>query len=287
MKVIKVFNNNVVLALDAHGQEAVLIGRGIGFQRKHDDAVDESKIERIFQAGATDSPERLAALISAIPPEHIALTEEIAALATAEFGEEVSRHALIPLADHVSFALRRADAGTAISYPLAGEVALLYPREVAFSKRALDLVAARTGVRLSDVEAVPMALHFVNAQLDSRGPVNRVVEMTHVFSEVVELVQRRYGIELDDDSVDVARFITHLRYLFVRQEQGQCLSDEQGTLLAALAASHPAEYTCAEEIQKLLVQRFDWDAGNDEVVYLTLHVARLTGASGQRAGDAR
>lgn len=34
MKVMKVFNNNVVLVHDAQGQEVVVMGRGIGFQKK-------------------------------------------------------------------------------------------------------------------------------------------------------------------------------------------------------------------------------------------------------------
>lgn len=276
MRLTKIFNNNVVLAADDREQEFVLMGRGIGFHRELGSEIDPATVERTFQAGKTGNPERFAALIDAIPPEHIALTEAIVALAGDEFGDDVAMHALIPLADHISFALRRAASSQEIAYPLSAEVALLYPREVAFARRALDLVAQRTGVRLPEIEAVPMALHFVNAQLGSGRDLDRVVDVTQAFADVVEIVQRRFGLELDSGSLDVARFITHLRYLFVRQQRGRRATDGQGALRAALLSSHPAESACAEEIQQLLVEHFGWDADPDELVYLTLHVARLT-----------
>ena len=48
MRVLRVFNNNVVLARDELGREAVLTGRGLGFQRRAGDAVDTSRIARRF-----------------------------------------------------------------------------------------------------------------------------------------------------------------------------------------------------------------------------------------------
>lgn len=292
MRLAKVFNNNVVLATDAHGREFVLMGRGVGFQRQAGSDIDPATVERTFQASATDNPERFAALIDAIPPEHIALAEAIVALASAEFGDEVAAHALIPLADHLSFALRRASSGQGIEYPLGTEVALLYPREVGFARSALDLVTQRTGVQLPAIEAVPMALHFVNAQLGSGRDLGRVVEVTQVFADVVEVIERRFGIELDSESLDVARFITHLRYLFVRQQQGRrpaggqsVLEDGQSALENALRSAHPAASACAEEIQQLLVKRFGWTPDPDELVYLTLYVARLTDSTDEDNDD--
>ncbi len=44
----KLLNNNVVVAIDGDGRERVLMGRGIGFQLKHDGRVDPSKVEKTF-----------------------------------------------------------------------------------------------------------------------------------------------------------------------------------------------------------------------------------------------
>lgn len=42
MKILQVFNNNVVLAVDELGRDVVLTGRGLGFKRRRGDTVDES-----------------------------------------------------------------------------------------------------------------------------------------------------------------------------------------------------------------------------------------------------
>jgi len=44
IKIHRVFNNNVVLFIDEDGKEVIAMGKGIGFQKKADDLLDESKV---------------------------------------------------------------------------------------------------------------------------------------------------------------------------------------------------------------------------------------------------
>ena len=46
--------------------------------------------------------------------------------------------------------------------------------------------------------------------------MSRAFRMTEVFAQVFEIIEASYERTLDSDSVSSARFITHLRYLFVR-----------------------------------------------------------------------
>ena len=48
MKIRKILNNNLVLASDVQGNEIIVKGRGIGFNKKRWDLLDESVIEKIF-----------------------------------------------------------------------------------------------------------------------------------------------------------------------------------------------------------------------------------------------
>lgn len=49
MKILRVFNNNLVLALDESGREVILTGRGLGFQaRPGQEALDAAKVSRVF-----------------------------------------------------------------------------------------------------------------------------------------------------------------------------------------------------------------------------------------------
>lgn len=276
MEIKKVFNNNIVLGTDQRGRDAVLMGRGIGFHAKPGDGVDTSRIERTFIPDDAGHPaERIAAFLEEIPLADIELTEEIIRLGRAAFGERVSGRLLLALADHLSFALRRAREGLTVPYPLQWEVAALYPREVSFARSILVLVEERTGVALPDQEATPFALHFVNAQF-GHDDLARTMEMTEVFGAVLQQVRERFGIAADESSLDVTRFITHLRYLFLRQEKGAVPAGDQGQLYEMVKATQPEEFACAVEIRKMLESRFSWDLNENEVLYLTLHVARLT-----------
>jgi beta-glucoside operon transcriptional antiterminator len=274
VKVAKVFNNNVVLAVGDDGVDVVLMGRGLGFGARPGDDVHASRIERTFGPGGVQTPERIAAFLAEIPADQIAVTEEIVEAGRKVLGEYVGWHVLIPLADHISFALRRAREGVTIAYPLRTEVMHLYPTEVAFSREAIAMVEQRLGVQLPELEAIPLALHFVNAQFDAPD-LTRVVEMTEAFAAVLDEVGRFYGIDLDEDSIDVARFVTHLRYLARRQERGALHDDGLAALYETIRISHPRELTCAESVGAVLHARYGWDVGRDELLYLTLHIGRL------------
>ena len=50
MIILKVFNNNSVVALNENRQDVILTGSGVGFQRKVGDIVDEKKIEKIYES---------------------------------------------------------------------------------------------------------------------------------------------------------------------------------------------------------------------------------------------
>lgn len=48
MKVDRIYNNNVIQVQSEQGQEIIVMGRGIGFQKKVGDAIDTSLIEKTF-----------------------------------------------------------------------------------------------------------------------------------------------------------------------------------------------------------------------------------------------
>ena len=133
--------------------------------------------------------------------------------------------------------------------------AYLYPAEVQVARAALDLVADERGVRLPDVEAVPLALHLVNAQFDT-GDIATTAQMTQTLHRVLAIIREEYGVEIDEGSVEVARFVTHLRYLFLREQQGRKLRETQAELHNALRSARPREYTSAGRIGTLLADEY-------------------------------
>ncbi len=116
-------------------------------------------------------------------------------------------------------------------------------------------------------------MHIVNAQFASAG-LGPTLEMTTKLNRIVGVVEATIGIPIDRDSMSTTRFITHLRYLFVRLRTRKQFEGEATGVRAAVAESHPEAFQCAERLRYLLTVG-DETLSDDEITYLALHISRL------------
>ncbi len=274
MEVLRVFNNNVVLARATDRGEVILTGRGLGFQAKPGQEVDETKIVRVFIPEDGRDVDNFGALVASVPPEHLLLADEALRLARRGLATPVSSTTVVGLADHLSFAIKRMRQGIYLEYPLRAEVSHLYPDELRIAQHVLDFVNTRVEPALPEAEAVPIALHLVNAGF-ATGDLSLTYQMTGVFTQLFEVLEQAYERPFDRDTVNAARFITHLRYFFVRAQTGRQLDDGASTLSKAIRESYPEAYSTALKLQAVLELRLGEPLTEDEVTYLTLHVARM------------
>lgn len=282
MRVQQVLNNSVVLGVDDNGVETVLLGPGLGFRTKPGDEIDPATVQRIFVHEDIGSLKRLAAMVEEISIEAVTAAEEVVRLGRQRLGKHVTYRMLIPLADHLGVALQRVQQGQSIEYPLRSELSYLYPNELEFAREAVGLIRARTGIDLPATEAVPIAMHFVNAQFGSQD-MRDYVRMTESLQRILGIIEAEYGLSFAEDSVSVARFVTHLRFLFVRARRKEDVplpkrvaGVEPAALLETVRASSPRQYASAVAIGALLEETFGWNVDDEELLYLSLHVARLT-----------
>ena len=275
MEILRVFNNNVVLAKDA-GREVILTGRGLGFKARPGDPVDPAKVVRVFVPADGRDPDHMAQLLGDIPPETIRLVCH--AMEESGLGEQAAKSPtlVMALADHVCGALRRAKSGAAeIPYPLAAEVMALYGDEYRQARALLASLNRMLGGVLSEGEATAFAMHLVNAGF-ATGDLSHTYAMTGVIQQLIALIEGEYGVRLDEHSVNVGRFITHLRYLFVRIHERKQLEREPDAIIASIGSSYPKAMRCAHGIASLIQLRLGADLTEDEIAYLALHVARVT-----------
>lgn len=275
MKVLRVFNNNLVLAREPGGDEVILTGRGLGFQAKPGQDVDPARVVRRFVPDDGRDPDHLAQLLAGIPPEHIQLVST--ALADAGVVPAASGGAttlVIALADHVNFAIHRQEVGMAVVYPLLAEVTNLYATEYAQALAVLASLNRCLDAPLPESEAVAIALHLVNAGI-ATGDLSYTYTMTGVIQQMVAVIEQTYGVTLPPTSVSVGRLITHLRYLFVRIHQHSQLAEERSAIGAAIRDAYPEALECALRLASVVELRLGDALTDDEVSYLTLHVARV------------
>ncbi len=271
MRVKRVISNNAVLAVDEHLQEVVALGRGLGHGRRPGDTLGEG-VEQVFFAG--DADERLTRFLADVPLEYVRVAGQIADLAHERLGLRVTQALILPIADHLHFAVQRVRDGLAMRFPLAWEVSQLYPAELAVGEAAVALAGAAFGVQLPDDEAVAFAMHFVNAQFVSPG-MTPVMEMTQTIAGAFEVIEGTFGLTIDHRSMDAARFVTHLRYLYARVASGKQIADPKPTFVDAIANAHPEAAACAAKLRYMFEMSLGAALTDDEVAYLALHIARL------------
>ena len=156
-------NNNVVLARDEIGREAILTGRGLGFQRKRGQSVDASLISRRFIPA--DNAQSVAEVIAGIPLERLVLIERVFRKAAKGLNADVPSSTLIAVVDHINQAMERVRQGLVMDYPLRAEVAHLHPEELRLAEVMVEEINAAQEVKLPEGEAVALALHLFTAAI--------------------------------------------------------------------------------------------------------------------------
>lgn len=275
MRILRVFNNNVVLARDEVGREVILTGRGLGFQRKPGQEADATRIARRYVPA--DNPESVAEVMAAMPLERIALIERCFVAAARELGTAVPSSTIVAVVDHVNQAMERVRRGEAMDYPLRAEVAHLHPEELRLAEQIIADLNASQEVQLPQGEAIALAMHLFTAAVGAPS-VQEAHRQSRLIAQIVELLKAALGESFDEHSINAARFAVHLRYFLVRARTGLQLQDGTASIIAdTLRTSHPRAHRLALRISDLLEMRLDTRVSEDETAYLTMHVARLIG----------
>ena len=100
-------------------------------------------------------------------------------------------------------------------------------------------------MELNEDEAASVALHIVNAEYDTG--VRNTMNITCLIRDVVNIVSEYLNIELQEESLHYARFITHLKFLGQRILRADARDDDNG-FGKVIAGMYPVEYACSEKI---------------------------------------
>lgn len=280
LRIKKVINNNILCAVDEDGSEIIVTGRGIGFQRKVGERVDERLVEKVYRMEDRGRQRRLRELAAQIPLEHLELTEELVHHIRGQLDQPLNESLLITMADHISFAIRRQQEGIAFQNPLCGAVMSYYPSEYQLGRWCLRQIEARLGVTLPEEEASFLALHIVNAELNTE--MSQMVEITRLIEGILQVVEDYYQCRFDRESLAFSRFVVHLRYFAQRLMQGKTMQDtgdEHDVLFRQLIARNCRQhYQCALRIAAYVQARVRKPLSDEEMIYLTIHLKRIAGS---------
>lgn len=274
MIVEKRINNNVALARK-NGQQLIVMGKGVGFGKHSGDQIAEDQVEKTFYSEGSLNLEQMASLITDASGADIEVVDGIIRYGQVQIKESLNPNIFFTLLDHICFSLQRYEKQMDISNPLDWEIKKFYPIEYGIGKFAVTLIREQLKVNISDAEASFIALHFVNAQIES-SVHHDGVQMVEMTNDILQLVRYQLNCDYDEDSWYFQRFITHLRYYLMRQKNGVIQENgDQNELVDMVFSRFNKEKNCVDLIDYYLQEKQGWHTSNIEKMYLILHLRNL------------
>lgn len=275
--VLKVFNNNVVLASEQERQ-LVLISKGIGFGKKSGDQIDLSAIDedkRIFHFLESAKHESELRRLSQNIEDIERVTRDTVAIAAERLAVVDTEDRLFEaLFDHITFSIERLKVGVPIENPFVAEIGVLCREEWPVAQATAAMVRERLAVELSDSEIGFIALHLYSAR--RQNSVGVAMKNVRIYSEILDILGACYHREFQRTTSEVTLFLTLLSGYIIRAREGA--PPLSLPLKNQLQIQLPEAFYAAEQVAKLLSGALFVQLDADELAFLALDIYRLAGA---------
>jgi len=271
MRAIKKINNNVAICVDGNDKELIAFGKGIGFPAMPYEITDLSLISMTFYR--IDS--RFYSLLQDVPENVFEVSALIVDKARRTLNCNLNPNLIISLADHINFAIIRLKKYKKLQMLFSYEVEQLYPKETELGQFAVKLIQAKLLVKLPESEITNIAMHFVNAEEESVYE-EEVQGKEELINETVEQIEKFFSIQIDRDGFNYNRYVTHMRYYVKRVKEKKQFMDDNTSVIRMMKDENPEIYECATQIADLIGNRLQESSSEDEILYLMIHINRIT-----------
>ncbi|MGX6446267.1 glucose PTS transporter transcription antiterminator GlcT [Neobacillus sp. K501] len=268
----KVLNNNVLIAEHPSYKEVVLIGKGIGFNRKHGEYIDTDSVDKLF---VLKNEKEQASYIKLLPFIDNDLLEVIISaidLIKQRTHSMLNEHIHVALTDHLMFAITRASQGLEMKNPFLVETKTLYRHEYEIASDVVELIKQKTGFALPIGEIGFIALH-IHSSITNKN-LSDVNQHSQLVSRLVEMVEKQFEIQIDKEGIDYMRLVRHLRFTIERVIKGEKV-EEPDKISSLLKEEYPLCYNLSWKLIKVMQQTLKMKVFDAEAVYLTMHLQRI------------
>lgn len=273
MKIKKILNNNTLLVNDK-GTEKIVIGVGIGFQKKVNDIVDKSKVEKIFVLEDKTEYEKFEELVKSFPQEYIDVAENIIHYAEQKLNTELNPHIYIALTDHMAFAFERLKKGIIVQNKLLEEIRSLYFEEFKVGIWAKEYIKNKLNIEIPDDEIGFIALHIHTAKNNYRD-ITVTMDIASIIKDMTKIIEASLNIKIDETSISYQRLKTHFHFALKRLFKKESFHGIDEELFEVIKTKYKKAYDIAKAIQKHVEQEYEYYIPEDELAYISLHIQRI------------
>lgn len=245
----KVLNNNVAIAVHPSYGETVVIGKGVGFNRKKGDVLPEDLADKMFVLKSEKEQENYKKLLPNIDEQMQASIIETIQHINSRVPGSLNEHIHVGLTDHLLFALNRVQNGMEMKNPFLIETITLYPFEYEVAKEVIEIMKEKTGIGLPEGEIGFITLHIHSAVVNKE--LAEVNKFSQLVSHLVGIIEDQLDFKMDKESVDYIRLVRHLRFTIDRVLADEKI-DEPQKIANLLKEEYPLCYNLAWKLIKIM-----------------------------------
>lgn len=269
MKAIKKINNNFAICLDNNNHELIAFGKGIGFPSMPYEIEDLSVIDRTFY-GVNPS---YYDLLNEIPDDVFEISAKIIEFAKAKIQQPLNPNLIFTLADHIHFSIQRYEKKIYIQMPITNDIRYLCEAEMEVGEAAIAFINQIKHINLGIDEAASIAIHFLNAE-ENEHPTKQDMN-EDVISDITSIIEEDFQLSIHKKDFNYSRFVSHMHYLCKRKNAQFEISSENKKIFDSLCRECKTTYVCALHISEYMEGVLHWHLGEEELLYLMLHINRL------------
>lgn len=274
-RILQSLNNNAALVKNERGEQAVVMGLGIAFQKRKGDLLGSEKVETVFSLHNEEAKENFLTLLRDIPLDFITASYSVINYLVEHYDYPVQEYLYVTLTDHMRCSYQAILKG-AYQESRLPDMSNQYPIEYQMAEEALLLFRQKLSEDFPQDEVGRIALHLINAKGETLPDRQQEQELSKLLMEKVEKVLQEYGIRRQSRNGNCYdRFMLHLSYFLSnlgREEEGHLALEE---LDRSLRQSNPKAYEIGNQIFILIQEVMGEAIPNTERFYLVLHIQRL------------
>ena len=269
-RVEKVLNHNALIGiLENTTQEFLIMGKGIGFGKHVSENIEVSENDVVYSLKESTERGDKKELATSIDPVYLEIANELLDGAEKAF-KTIDRDVMLPLADHIEYAVKRSKNNEQLRNPLTDDIRVLFHAEFKVAEAARDIIGTRLNVNLTDDEIGYIALHIHSSIMDQA--VSQAMQMAEAVRECVTMVEKETGKHINTQSLSYNRLLNHIRYMIARTLNGEVIKLDMNDYINASAAN---SFQVATKICGELSKSLGKEIHNAEIGYLAMHIERV------------
>lgn len=269
-RIIKVLNNNGILVYhNETGRELILMGNGVGFGKKPTQQIEDMPGAKVYSLVTRQKQQSVLKVVNGIQPGFIEAAGRIIEEAEKVFSE-VNHEILLPMADHIAFAAKRAKENRQIPNPFTPDIRVLFSKEYTVAMRGRDIIREMMGYEISDDEVGFLTLHIHAGLSDEQ--VSVTLDTTRIINEGIRMIEKGFSQKLQEDSLAYTRLMSHLYYMVARTRNGESTKVDFNDFIFT---NYPETGRVAEMVCSYMGNELKKPVAKEEIGFLAIHIQRV------------